>query len=124
MLFFRGGNHVNKGHYWSPATGAWIDGRSETLLPGAPDTVYLRLHPAAMFVLAPAIGLAFVLILPCIAVVAVASAIVTRIARALADSVSTLAYFEWRPNEAYLAGKGKSESKKDNENTNGDAGSH
>jgi len=122
MLFFRGGNHVTKGHYWSPATGTWIAGRGETLLPGAPDTVYLRLHPAAMFVLAPAIGLAFVLTLPGLAVVAAAGALVTRIARALADSVSTLAYFEWRPNEAYLAGKGKRD--KDDGKPDGDAGSH
>ena len=122
MLFFRGGNHVTKGHYWSPANGTWIHGRRETRLPGAPDTVYLRLHPAAMFVLAPVIGLAFVVTLPCIAVVAVASAILTRIARALADSVSTLAYFEWRPNEAYLAGKGKGD--KDGGKANGGAGSH
>jgi hypothetical protein len=60
-----------------------------------------------MFLLAPAIGLAYFLTLPLIAIVFAAAAVLTRIARELAHSLGALAYFEWRPNEAYLAGKGR-----------------
>jgi hypothetical protein len=83
------------------------------LLPGTQDTVYLRIHPVAMFFLAPVIGLVFVVTLPMIAVFAAATAVVTRIARVVAQSVSNLAYFEWRPNEAYLAGKRGKDARQD-----------
>jgi len=120
MLFFRGGTQVARGHYWAPTNGSWIDGRSEHLLPGSQHTIYVRIHPVAMFLLAPVIGLAFVVTLPMIAVAAVVTAAVTRIAREVAQSVSALAYFEWRPNEAYLAGKRRKDPKQDS----GDEGSH
>ena len=120
MLFFRGGTHVVRGHYWAPKNGSWIDGRSEDRLPGGRDTVYLRIHPVAMFLLAPVIGLAFVVTLPMVAGFAVVTVVVTRIAREVAQSVSNLAYFEWRPNEAYLAGKRGKDVRQDN----GDAASH
>ena len=105
MLLYRGGTHVNSGHYWTPSNGEWVDGRSECRLPGGCDTVYLRLHPVAMFLLAPVVGLAFFLTLPLTTVVLAAAAVLLRIGRAFAQAVSSLAYFEWRPNEAYLAGK-------------------
>jgi hypothetical protein len=105
MLLYRGGTHVNSGHYWTPSNGSWIDGRCESRLPGGRDTVYLRLHPIAMFLLAPVVGLAFFLTLPLTVVVLTAAAVLVRIGRAFAQAVSSLAYFEWRPNEAYLAGK-------------------
>jgi len=105
MLLYRGATHVNSGHYWTPSNGSWIDGRCEHRLPGGHDTVYLRVHPVAMFVFAPVIGLVFFLTLPLATVVVAAAAVLIRIARAFAQAVSSLAYFEWRPNEAYLAGK-------------------
>ena len=107
MLLYRGGTHVNSGHYWTPSNGEWVDGRSECRLPGGCDTVYLRLHPVAMFLLAPVVGLVFFLTLPAATVVLAAAAVLGRIGRAVAQTVSSLAYFEWRPNEAYLAGKSR-----------------
>ena len=104
MLFYRGGTHVNRGHYWTPSDGSWIDGRREHRLPGGRDTVYLRLHPIGMFVCAPVIGLVFFLTLPAITVVFATAGVLIQIARPFAQAVSSLAYFEWRPNEAYLAG--------------------
>jgi hypothetical protein len=66
-----------------------------------------------MFLLAPVIGLAFVVTLPMIAAAAAITAVITRIAQEVAQSVSTLAYFEWRPNEAYLAGKRRKDPPQD-----------
>jgi hypothetical protein len=105
MFLYRGGTHVNRGHYWTPSNGSWVDGRSERRLPGGRETVYLRLHPVAMFLLAPVVGLTFFLTMPLATLVLAAAAVLVRIGRAFVQTVGSLAYFEWQPNEAYLAGK-------------------
>ncbi|MGD2063288.1 MAG: hypothetical protein PVF51_06865 [Nitrospirota bacterium] len=111
MLFLRGGSQIASGHYWAPADGSWVDGRKEQLLPGTADTLYLRVHPVAMFLLAPVIGLVFFLTLPAITILVAVAVVIARIAREVVQSVSRLAYFEWRPNEAYLAGKSRKDKR-------------
>jgi hypothetical protein len=118
MLIYRGGTDVTRGHYWAPTDGSWIDGRCDHRLPGEPTTVYLRLHPVAMALLGPVIGLVFFLTLPVTTVVLGVSAILTRIARQVCCAVGTVAYFEWRPDEAYLGGKRKKCWGPDNNDSN------
>lgn len=117
MLIYRGGCQVEKGRYWAVTNGSWIDGAEAKALPGDRKTIYLRISPGLMFILGPVIGLLYFLVLPIAAVAFAIIAIGKKVWQVVSNSVSKAAYFEWRPNEAYLAGKkekgGKKEEKKE-----------
>jgi len=112
MLIYRGGKEVEKGRYWAVTNGSWINGGETKILPGGDRTIYLRIAPGLMFILAPIIGLLYFLLLPAAAIVFAVVAVGRKGWQVLANSVSKAAYFEWRPNEAYLAGKKEKDEKK------------
>jgi hypothetical protein len=116
MLIYRGGHHVTKGCYWAAKYGAWIDGSREPVLPGGHDTVYLRICPGMLFLLAPIVGLAYFLALPMIALVFAGIGIGRKIGRGVAGTVG---YFGWRPGEAYLGGRQARERGRDKDDRAG-----
>ncbi len=64
---------------------------------------------AVALLLAPVVGLGYVICLPFISVSAIVGMIGGKALGRGWNLVRTLAYFEWRPSEAYLAGKKKKE---------------
>ncbi|MDX1763923.1 MAG: hypothetical protein R3231_06350 [bacterium] len=121
MLIYRGGKEVEKGRYWAVTNGSWVNSGDTKILPGGERTIYLRIAPGLMFILAPVIGLLYFLFLPAAAIIFAVIAVGKKGWQVLANSLSKAAYFEWRPNEAYLAGKkekgekkGKGEEDKEN----------
>jgi len=64
---------------------------------------------AVALLLGPVVGLAYVICLPFISVGAIIVMIGGKALGKVWNLVRTLAYFEWKPSEAYLAGKKKKE---------------
>lgn len=63
-MIYRGGMLVGKGCYWNPMDGRRIDMKEDGLLPGEKDKTYLRVSPFCLLLIAPALGMTFVLLLP------------------------------------------------------------
>jgi hypothetical protein len=59
----------------------------------------------------PIVGLLYVVALPLMAIGTVAVLLVSKVSKAVLDLASRIVYFEWRPTEAYLAGKKRKEKK-------------
>lgn len=72
-----------------------------------------REHVYGNLVMAPVVGLAYVIALPFIAIGAVAAAIGRKAVIGLCHLAGNLASFGWRPLEAHLAGKKKERKRKD-----------
>ena len=64
---------------------------------------------AVALLLGPVVGLAYVICLPFISVGAIIVMIGGKALGKVWNLVRSLAYFEWKPSEAYLAGKKKKE---------------
>jgi hypothetical protein len=62
-------------------------------------------------ILGPIIGLAYVVFLPFVSVAALIFMIGKKLFGAIWSLLKSLVYFEWRPSEAYLAGKKKKKEK-------------
>lgn len=69
------------------------------------DSVYWNL------VVAPIMGLLYVIALPFIAIGTILALIGKKVAAGAADVVGSLVSFGWRPSEAHLAGKKKERAK-------------
>ena len=63
--------------------------------------------------LGPVVGFLYVIFLPFISVAAIIVMIGGKVLGKVWNIARSLAYFEWRPSEAYLAGKKKKKEKKD-----------
>jgi hypothetical protein len=70
-------------------------------------------HVYGNLVMAPFVGLAYVVTLPFIAIGTVAVAIGKKVAQELCHLAGNLTSFGWRPLEANLAGKKKERKRKD-----------
>ena len=113
MIRHKGGQKVEKGVYWNVSNGKRVDiDEAEGLLPDNENSTYIKLSSGLMLVLGPFLGLAFVIALPFMAIGTVAVLLIGKASGALLDLASKIVYFEWRPTEAYLAGKRKREKKK------------
>lgn len=100
---FGGGQKVGTGDYWDFHTGTRVHLDAEGVLPG--DAVYYRLPALAVLLLAPLAGLAYALFLPFIGLAFVGSLILKALLGRTTDGFLRTATFNWRPSEAYLAGK-------------------
>ncbi len=69
---------------------------------------------ALHLLLGPFVGLAYVIALPFISIVAIAAMTGRKLLGATFDLLGNLVSFGWRPGEAYLGGKKKKETKKEN----------
>ena len=114
-LGYKAGTKVGKGTYWDLVNGQRIDVGQEAILSGAESSTYFRIPTGVMLIAGPVIGLFYVISLPFIAIATVVSLAAGRLVNGLLSLVGTSLSFEWRPREAYLAGKKKSkkESKKE-----------
>jgi VIT1/CCC1 family predicted Fe2+/Mn2+ transporter len=113
MLSYKAGTRVGKGTYWDLANGQRIDVEQEAILSGEESATYFRIPTGIMLIAGPVIGLLYVVCLPFIGIATVASLAAGKLVNGLLGLVGTSLSFEWRPKEAYLAGKkkGKKESK-------------
>ena len=113
MIRHKGGQKVEKGVYWNVSNGKRVDiDEAGGLLPDNENSTYMKLSSGLMLVLGPFLGLAFVIAMPFMAIGTVAVLLIGKASGALLNLASKIVYFEWRPTEAYLAGKRKSEKKK------------
>ncbi len=64
MIIYKGGMIVGKGSYWNPANGRQVNVLEDSALPGGEDRRYMKMSPAALLVLAPLVGMTFVMFLP------------------------------------------------------------
>ena len=110
-LTYQAGSKVGKGTYWDLANGQRIDVEQEAILTGAESATYFRIPVAVMLIAGPIIGLLYVICVPVIGIVTVASHAVGNIIESLLALVGTSLSFEWRPGEAYLEGKKKGKKK-------------
>lgn len=68
MFSYPGGDRARAGSYWN--TAAWSIGAVRAqggVLPGTPTVTYLRIPTALLLLVAPVMGLAYVVFLPLIA---------------------------------------------------------
>ena len=113
MLSYHAGNRVGKGTYWDLANGQRIDVEQEAILSGADSSTYFRIPAGIMLMAGPVIGLFYVICLPFIGIATVATLAAGKMVDGLLSLVGSSLSFEWRPKEAYLAGKNKKKSKKE-----------
>ena len=112
-LGYKAGTRVGKGTYWDLANGQRIDVGQEAILSGAESSTYFRIPTGVMLIAGPVIGLFYVISLPFIGIATVATLAAGKMVDGLLSLVGTSLSFEWRPKEAYLAGKNKKKSKKE-----------
>jgi len=100
-----GGDSVGIGNYWNFSTGDRVHIENEGILPGDKTQRYYKLHPAAILLAAPILGLAYAMFLPFIGLAMLAQVLSRKLFGGLASSAYRGAAFSWQPSEAYLAGK-------------------
>lgn len=112
-----GGDSVGMGNYWNFSTGDRVHMENEGVLPGDKTQRYFKVHPAAVLIAAPVLGLAYAVFLPFIGLAMSASMLLKKLFGGLAHSAYRGAAFSWQPSESYLAGKrrgaGKNEKRKE-----------
>lgn len=104
----KGGEMAGKGNYWNFSTGERIPLACEDRLPGNAATVYYKANPAVMLAIlaaGPVFGLIYAAFLPFIGISIVTKLVLTRLSGKPVEGLARLATFNWRPTEAYLAGR-------------------
>jgi len=112
-LGHKSGTTVEKGTYWDLANGQRIDVEQDGILNGEASATYYRIPTGIMLIAGPVIGLFYVISLPFIAIGTVAALAAGKVVNGLLSLAGTSLSFEWRPKEAYLAGKKKKKDKKE-----------
>ena len=126
-MMYKGGKKVDKGTYWNPADGHRVDMRGEGVLPGGPDTTYLRMPPGGMILMAPVVGLLYVIFLPVFGLMAIlgmwlvpvvgvltgAALTGVRVCSGMFAGASRSVPFGYAPSAAYLAGKKRAKKKEE-----------
>ena len=104
-LIYHSGEAVSRGAYWNVSNGELVHLDAVTEVLAGDSMTYLKIHPAALLLLGPFIGLAFVLFLPFIGFALVAHTFTSKLLTFLGAHLVTEAGFRWHPREAYLGGK-------------------
>ncbi len=119
MLVNKGGQKVGKGTYWNPSDGQRVDLREEGVLPGSGGTTYLRMPPGGMVVVAPVVGLLYVVLLPVLGLMAIVGMWLApllglvagtalagvKLCSGMFSTAGKSVSFGWTPAASYLAGK-------------------
>ncbi len=100
-----GGDSVGEGNYWNFSTGNRVHMEKAGVLPGDKSERYYKVHPLAILVAAPVLGLMYAAFLPFIGIAMSVSVLFKKLFGGLAESAYRGAAFSWQPSEAYLAGK-------------------
>jgi len=116
MLKHTGGQRVGSGTYWDVMTSVRVDFDQEGMLPGGNRATYFKAPSGAVLLLAPILGLAYVVVMPIMGIVTALALIVRKIVGGLFSLGTYFVTFGWRPTEAFLDGKNK---KKDNNEKSG-----
>ncbi|TAL25018.1 MAG: hypothetical protein EPN94_06120 [Nitrospirae bacterium] len=114
-----GGERVKGGNYWNFSTGERITVETGGILPGNSSITYYKAHPIVILLAGPALGLVYAAFLPFIGIAVLLKVVMTKLFGGVIEGVSKLAVFNWRPSEAYLAGKRHKKDAKDKEAKNG-----
>ncbi len=102
-----GGEKVKGGNYWSFSTGERVTIEAGGILPGDSSATYYKAHPAIILLAGPVLGLVYAVFLPFIGIAVLLKVIMTKLFGRTMEGLSKLAIFNWRPSEAYLAGRRK-----------------
>lgn len=101
----RGGNKVEKGTYWNFSSGEMVEMANAGILPGNSNDKYIRASNIAVLLLGPFVGLAYILVMPFLAVIMVMTLLIGGLGTVLANLFGKTVSFGWRPVEAYLSGR-------------------
>ncbi len=108
-----GGEKVKGGNYWNFSTGERVTMEAGGILPGDGSAVYYNVHPVIILLAGPVLGLAYAVFLPFIGIAVLMKVVATKLFGRVIDEVSRIAIFNWRPSEAYLAGKRRMKKEKE-----------
>ncbi len=125
MLVNKGGQKVGKGMYWNPADGHRVDVLGHGTLPGNDGTTYLRMPAGGMLVVAPVVGLLYVVFLPVFGIVAIAgmwmapvlgvisgtALAAVKLTSGMFSTAGKSVSFGWTPAASYLTGKKRDRKK-------------
>ncbi|MEK7197655.1 MAG: hypothetical protein AAB151_08315 [Nitrospirota bacterium] len=110
-----GGERVKGGNYWNFSTGERVTIETGGILPGGSSITYYKAHPAIILLAGPVLGLVYATFLPFIGIAVLLKVVMTKLFGGVMEGVSKLAVFNWRPSEAYLAGKRHKKAAEDKE---------
>ena len=102
---YHSGEAVPRGAYWNISTGELVHCDAATEVLAGDSMTYLKVHPAALVLLGPIIGLAFVLCLPFIGFAMTAYTLSSKLLTFAGTHLAREAGFRWQPSLAYFAGK-------------------
>ncbi len=113
MIRYKGGDWITEGTYWNLASGRRVDATPEgSALPGGRNLIYVRMPAGVMLLLGPFFGLLYIILFPLMGLAALGFFALRGLFRGIFDLLSRAMYFEWRPAEAYLAGRKRRSRKK------------
>jgi len=110
-----GGERVKGGNYWNFSTGERVTIETGGILPGDSSTTYYKAHPAIILLAGPVLGLVYAVFLPFIGIAVLLKVVATKLFGGVMEGVSKVTIFNWRPSEAYLAGKKRKKEAEDKE---------
>ena len=111
---YKAGERAKGGNYWNFSNGERISLDSEGVLPGDSKTTYLKAHPVVILAAGPVLGLLYAAFLPFIGIAMLLKVAATKVFGSTFERFAAVTSFNWRPSEAYLAGK-HTKSAKDND---------
>ena len=114
MVMVKGGTIVEKGLYWSPLDGRHVTVQEKGILPGDQSASYVKLSPSVLLLVAPLLGMMFVLFLPLfgmgvflaawlVPVIGTLSAIAITGIR-INSGIGSRSAFNWHPSRSYFSG--------------------
>jgi hypothetical protein len=118
MFMTKGGTVVEKGLYWNPMDGQRVALMEEGILPGDEGRNYLKMSPLGLLVIAPLLGMMYVIFLPLFGIgvflVSWLVPIISTFAQVAITGVKLnsrihgkSAMFGWNPSKAYFSGRRK-----------------
>ena len=105
MCTCKGGQKVEKGTYWDVWSGRRVDVSQEDVLPGGHESKYLKMQPSVMLLLGLVTGAFYAFSFPFIAIAGMLTTVGRRLLERVIWLVGTSMSMDWRPKNAYLAGK-------------------
>ena len=118
MLIWKGAQQAVTGTYWDISTGDRISIKDQETLPGDSSTTYIKASSALVLLFGPVFGLIFAIFLPFIGIAMALSLVGKKIVSAgkpavqrMANSAIKNVFFAWKPLQAYLAGRQKTNKK-------------
>ena len=102
---YKAGERAKGGNYWNFSNGERVSLDSEGVLPGGSKTTYLKAHPVVILAAGPILGLLYAAFLPFIGIAMLLKVAASKVFGSALERFAAVTSFNWRPSEAYLAGK-------------------